>query len=353
MTAKARVLSLIGRYGADTVKGAMRKIIDRLSPRDNGKFFFTTLIETNAYRALEGAANARAMLESGFTTIRDVGNAGNYADTDLRRAIDEGLVPGPTMINAGRIIAPYGGQFHLQPERRELGEPEYLYADSRDELRRAIRENIQYGAKVIKIVVDDQPYIYSVDDIKFIIEEAARAGLKVAAHCGVRPQTGTENGPHNAAQGGVASIEHGFRMRDEDLELAKQHNVVLVGTDFTAEAERDAPLPSGWHKLCVDRLKRAGHDVAVVDLQPGETRGTLSMAEIDSWVEAGIPASVILKSMTTNAAALLGVEKERGAVKVGLAADIIATPDDPLANITTLKHVSFVMKDGKVFRNRN
>ena len=329
-------------------------------PRDNGKFFFTTLIETNAYRALEGAANARAMLESGFTTIRDVGNAGNYADTDLRRAIDEGLVPGPTMINAGRIIAPYGGQFHLQPERRELGEPEYLYADSRDELRRAIRENIHYGAKVIKIVVDDQPYIYSVDDIKFIIEEAARAGLKVAAHCGVRPQTGTENGPHNAAQAGVASIEHGFRMRDEDLELAKQHNVVLVGTDFTAEAERDAPLPSGWHKLCVDRLKRAhkigvtmayGTDVAFA--QPGETRGTLSMAEIDSWVEAGIPASVILKSMTTNAAALLGVEKERGAVKAGLAADIIATPDDPLANIATLKHVSFVMKDGKVFRNRD
>ena len=77
------------------------------------------------------------------------------------------------------------------------------------------------------------------------------------------------------------------------------------------------------------------------------------MAEIDSWVEAGIPASVILKSMTTNAAALLGVEKERGAVKAGLAADIIATPDDPLANIATLKHVSFVMKDGKVFRNRD
>src|SRR2546422_5321933 len=102
-------------------------------PRDNGNFFFTTIMETNAYRAIEGVANARALLESGFTTIRDLGNAGNYADTDLRHAIEDGWVPGPTIINAGRIIAPYGGQFHLQPERRELGEPEYFYADRSEE----------------------------------------------------------------------------------------------------------------------------------------------------------------------------------------------------------------------------
>ncbi len=325
--------------------------------RDNGNFFFTTLLDTNAYRALQGVANARAMLESGFTTIRDVGNAGNYADTDLRRAIEEGFVPGPTIINAGRIIAPYGGQFHLQPEKRDLGEPEYLYADTRDELRKAIRENIHYGAKVIKIVVDDQPYIYSVDDIKFIIEEAAKAGLKVAAHCGVRAQTGTLTGTHNAAEAGVASIEHGFRMTNDDLELAKKNNVVLVGTDFSEMAAREIGHPE-WHALCVDRLKRAyqigvtmafGTDVALA--YPGQTRGTLSISLIDSWVEAGIPARVVLKSITTNAAALLGLEKERGAIKAGLAADIIATPENPLENIRTLKQVTFVMKDGEVFKH--
>src|SRR5262245_57244156 len=122
--------------------------------RDGGRYYFTTLIDSTAYRALQGAANARSMLETGFTTVRDIGNAGNYADTDLRRAIEEGLVPGPTIINAGRIIAPYGGQFHgIQPDRPDLGEPEYLYADTPEQMRMAVRRNALFGAKVIKIVV--------------------------------------------------------------------------------------------------------------------------------------------------------------------------------------------------------
>ena len=126
-----------------------------------------TLLETNARRALMGVVNAREMLAAGFTTVRDVGNAGNYADTDLRRSIEEGWIPGPTVINAGRIIAPLGGQYHhLQPERPDLGEPEYLYADTPEEMRLAVRKNVLFGAKVIKIVVDDQPYLYSVDDVR-------------------------------------------------------------------------------------------------------------------------------------------------------------------------------------------
>src|SRR3954466_15826375 len=146
---------------------------------DNRSLYYTDILEPGSYRAILGVANARAVLDSGFTTVRDVGNAGNYVDTSLRLAIERGVVPGPTIINAGRIIAPFGGQYHLQPERRSLAEPEYLFADTRDEIRKAIRENVHFGAKVIKIVVDDQPYIYSVDDIKFIVDEAARAGVKV------------------------------------------------------------------------------------------------------------------------------------------------------------------------------
>lgn len=195
--------------------------------RDGGRYYFTTLIDSNSYRAIQGVANARAVLEVGFTTVRDVGNAGNYADTDLRRSIEEGLVPGPTIINAGRIIAPFGGQFQMQPDKPGLGNPEYFYADTRDELKKAIRENIHYGARVIKIVVDDQPYIYSVEDIRFVIEEAARVGLKVAAHCW------TEAGARNAAEAGVASIEHGVAMSNEALEIAKRNRVVLVPTPFT------------------------------------------------------------------------------------------------------------------------
>ena len=319
--------------------------------RDAGNYFFTTLLDTTAYRAIEGVANAKAMLESGFTGVRDVGNAGNYADTDLRRAIERGVVPGPTMVNAGIIIAPYGGQFHLQPEKKDLATPEYLFADSRDEMRKAIRQNIHFGATLIKIVVDDQDYIYSVDDIRFMISEAHASGLKLAAHCWTHP------GAHNAAEAGVDSIEHGFRMTNEDLELAKKNNVTLVGTDFTEQMIKATGGGPGEHQIWVDRLKRAykiGVNMAFgtdVDVElPGETRGTLAINYIDTWAEAGVPAADTLRALTINAARLLGVDKERGALKPGLAADIVATPENPLDNLQTLKKVSFVMKDGVVIK---
>jgi imidazolonepropionase-like amidohydrolase len=319
--------------------------------RDGNSYFLTTLYDPTPYRAIEGVANARDMLAAGFTTVRDVGNAGNYADTALREAIERGLVPGPTIINAGRIIAPYGGQFHLQPERPELASPEYAIADTRDEMLKAIRENIQFGAKVIKIVVDDQKYIYSADDIRFMVEEAHRDGLKLAAHCW------TEAGAHNAAEAGVDSIEHGEMMTNEDLQLAKKNHVVLVGTDFTERAALENGFPD-LHRVFVDRLKRAyqigvtmafGTDVFVY--VPGETRGTQAAEYVDSWVEAGIPAKDTLRAMTINAARLLGVDGERGAIQPGLAADIIATPENPLDNIQVVRKVTFVMKDGSVFKN--
>src|ERR1700674_3590428 len=270
--------------------------------RDAGSYYITTLLDPTPYRAIEGVANARDMLAAGFTTIRDVGNSGNYADTALREAIERGLVPGPTMVNAGRIIAAYGGQFHLQPEKRDLATPEYAFADTHDEMLKDIRENIHYGATVIKIVVDDQKYIYSVDDIRFMIEEAHRSGFKLAAHCWTRA------GAHNAAEAGVDSIEHGQMMTNEDLQLAKKNHVVLVGTDFTESAAQQEGLV-GMHPVFVDRLKRAyqigvtmafGTDVFVY--VPGETRGTLAAEYVDSWVEAGVPAKDTLRAMTINAA---------------------------------------------------
>lgn len=318
--------------------------------RDAGNYYFTTLLDTTAYRAIEGVANARDMLLSGFTSVRDIGNAGNYADTDLRRAIEAGLVPGPTIINAGIIIAPYGGQFHLQPEKKDLATPEYLFADTRDEMRKAIRQNIHFGAKFIKIVVDDQRYIYSVDDIRYMVEEAHASGLKLAAHCW------THAGAHNAAEAGVDSIEHGFRMTDEDLQLAKKHNVTLVGTEFSEKMTQ--ALGNPWeHEIWVDRLRRA-HAIGVnmafgtdVDIAlAGETRGTLTIDYISSWIEAGVPAADTLRAMTINAARLLGIDKDRGALKPGLAADIIATPENPLDNLNTLRRVSFVMKDGAIIK---
>jgi imidazolonepropionase-like amidohydrolase len=312
--------------------------------RDGGSYYYTTLRDPDAMRAVQGVVNARTMLQAGFTSVRDVGNEGNYACVQVRSAIQQGWIVGPTMITAGRIIAPYGGQFHLQPDKPALAEPEYYFADTRDEMIKAVRENVHYGATVIKIVVDDQRYIYSVDDIAFIKAQAAASGLKLAAHAW------TEPGAHNAAAAGVTSIEHGFDMTDEDLELAKKNGVALVGTEYLANGDTTSD-----HRQWVDRLRRA-YKVGVLlvygtDATPlivGTTRGVDAMTGIDPWVEAGIPAPVILKAMTTNATRLLGVDGVRGTLKVGQYADLIATPDNPLTNIQTLKQVSFVMKNGKI-----
>jgi imidazolonepropionase-like amidohydrolase len=321
---------------------------------DTGDFLFMNLRRRTGFRAIQGIVHAREMLEAGFTTVRDVGNAGDYADIDVRNAINDGLVPGPTMISAGRIIGPFGGQFELRPDKSVLANnSEYLFADTQDEMRKAIRENIYYGATVIKIVVDAQKYMYTVDDIRFIVSEAARAGLKVAAHCQ------TEEGERHAAEAGVASIEHGWYLPNDVAELMKKNNVMLVSTDATVKVlggfgwnETDA---KEIHADRVERLRRAlragvtiafGTDVMVK--VANETYGTLAIGYIDSFVEAGFPAKTILQILTVNPARLLAVEKVRGSIAPGKYADIIATPENPLDDIQTLKHVSFVMKNGKV-----
>ena len=320
--------------------------MDVQAARDAGRYYYTTLNDPDSFRSIQGVVNARTMLETGFTSARDVGNEGNYACVSVRRAIQRGMIPGPTFYTAGRIIAPYGGQFHLQQDKQNLAEPEYFFADTRDEMVKAIRQNVHYGATVIKLVVDDQRYIYSAEDIKFMVDEAARSGLKLAAHCWTRA------GAHNAALAGVNSIEHGFDMTDEDLAIAKKNGVVLVGTDYLALD--DSPKN---HQQWVDRLKRANklgvtmaYGTDATDEKAGQTRGSEAMRGIDPWVEAGVAPKDILQAMTINAARLMGVDKDRGLLRVGLAADIIAVPENPLENISTLKKVSFVMKNGAVVK---
>lgn len=323
--------------------------------RDAGYYYITTLYDSNSMRSIQGTVNAKSMLEYGFTTIRDVGNEGNYACVEVRRAVDQEMIPGPTMITAGRIIAPYGGQFHLQQDKQDLATPEYAFADTRDEMRKAIRENLHYGARVIKIVVDDQRYIYSVDDIKFMIEEAHDAGVKLAAHCW------TERGALRAAQAGVDSIEHAVKISDEALTIAKQKGIPIVPIPFT---EIDAVLsgePGGNkesdEKMFADPVKRAlkagvtmvwGPDIIFSTKE--YPRGRLSIDTVDNWVAAGIPAGVILQALTTNPAKLLSVDKDRGALKTGMKADIVAVADNPLEKITTVKNVTFVMRNGKVYK---
>jgi imidazolonepropionase-like amidohydrolase len=318
--------------------------------RDANNYYFTTLTEPTAYRAVQGVGNGIAMLRAGFTTIRDIGNAGLYGDVALKQGIEEGWVDGPTMLVSGIIIAPFGGQFQMQPEKPELGEPEYIYADTRDEIVKAVRQNAHYGADFIKIVTDDQRYIYSVEDIKLFIEEAGRIGMKVAAHAWM------PTGGHHAALAGVASIEHGLYLPDSTLRVMKKNDVYLVGTDFTELASKE--MGTDYFKPAVDRLRRAykiGVPIAfgtdVVFSLKGQDRGTLTIDFVSSFKAAGIPAKNILKMMTGNPARLLGIEKERGFIRPGLAADIIAVPGDPLSDIDALRQVNFVMKNGRVIKH--
>jgi imidazolonepropionase-like amidohydrolase len=179
--------------------------------------------------------------------------------------------------------------------------------------------------------------------------------LKVAAHCG------TDAGARNAAMAGVASIEHGSRMSDETLELAKKNNVVLVGTDFNyhywLEYGFTEEIARRVYDRGLDRIRRAdriGTPMAfgadIIYDSSGKSRGELSLSLIESYLDAGLSSKSILQMLTINAARLLGVDNDRGAIKPGLAADLIATPENPLDNIQSLKQVRFVMKEGKVFK---
>jgi imidazolonepropionase-like amidohydrolase len=321
-----------------------------VNPRDAGNYRLTLITDPTPYRAIEAAGNAFTMLQSGFTVVRDVGNAGNYADTALRQAIEAGWVPGPTVVNAGRIIGSFGGQMQESPEREELAAPDYLIADTNDEIIKAVHRNVHYGAKLIKVLADEDASHapYTVDQLKLFVAEAANAGRKVAAH------VHTERAARNAIEAGVWSIEHGNVLTDEILALMKAKGTWRAGTDTPLTAYRGTQ--AGFERS-VDRLK-AAYRIGVRSCfstdayvhTPGLTRGELAIDYLVTWKAAGIPAKDILKAMTTYGYQVSEVEKERGPIQVGLAADMIAVAGDPLTDIDVLRKVTFVMKDGKVFK---
>src|SRR5207247_5151222 len=151
--------------------------------------------------------------------VRDMGNNALYADTALRQAIEQGWVPGPTIIPSGIIIGGMGGQFSPTPEmvkEHNIVYPEYLDADTPDEIIKAVRQNALFGAKVIKICVDCKPWGYSVDDIRLVIREAAKIGLKVGGH------VQTVDGARRAIEAGIWSIEHDSGLNDELHKLMAQ-----------------------------------------------------------------------------------------------------------------------------------
>lgn len=320
-------------------------------PPIRNSLLFNYITKPTPFRAIEAASNAIQMLNSGFTVVRDLGNAGNYVDTALREAIEQGWIPGPTIVNSGIIIAPTGGQFRLTPEMardKNLIYPEYLEADTPDEIVKAIRQNVLFGAKVIKIAVDAQPYMYTIDELKLFVSEAAKARVRVAAH------HGSVEGARRAIEAGVWSIEHSGGLDDANHKLMAQKGIWRAGTETPVNEARGNKAA---FERSVARLKNAYENKVPLLFStdgdtyiPGKTRGEVVLTYLPAWKASGMPVPEILKALTINGYKVCELESVRGPIKPGLAADIIAVAGNPLEDIDAVQRVEFVMKDGLVFK---
>jgi imidazolonepropionase-like amidohydrolase len=323
----------------------------KIDPERNN-YYVTYISESTALRAIEAASNGMQMLAAGFTIVRDMGNNGNYADTALRQAIEQGWIPGPKIINSGIIIGGMGGQLWPTPEMgigKNIVYPEYINADTNDEIVKAVRQNMLYGAKVIKICVDCKPWGYSVEQIKLAIAEAASNGLKVEGHVQTVP------GARRAIDAGIWSIAHDRGLNEEMHKLMAKKGIFRAGTE-TPGSLVGHQTPEGFART-VASLKNAYENKVPMTYStdadyyvPGKTRGEVAIEFIETWKAAKIPDVDILRAMTVTGYKVSETENERGPIKPGLAADLIAVPGNPLEKIDALRDVQWVLKDGVVFK---
>ncbi len=322
------------------------------------------VIETPADWALYGAFFAGQTLQAGFTTVRDAGAWPGFPDVALMRAIDAGRVPGPRMFPAGHYISITGGHCDVggfAPGIMELG-PNQGIANGTDEILRAVRYQAKHGVKVIKVCATagvfsrgDLPGAqqYSARELRTIVEEATRQGLRVMAHA-----HGAE-GILTSVKAGVHSIEHGSVLTPEIVAEMVRRGTYLVPTIHLS----DTPLPENTPE--VTRRKRAALIVhrnrsftlaleAGVNIAFGTDTGVLrhtqGSKEFYAMVRRGMSPAHALRTATLNAADLLGVS-DRGRLEPGLLADIIAVDGNPLEDIRVMETVPFVMKGGAVVKS--
>jgi len=323
-----------------------------------------------AKRALIGAANARDMLEAGFTAVRNVGHSGVNGDAALRDAINEGLIPGPRVQAACRKLTPVGGQVvELRSENAAaIIAEEFLTVGNVEEARRAVRQALADGADVIKVVVDDNNRVLNSDEMRAIVEEAHHVKIKVAAHAT------TQAGVQAAIDGGVDSIEHADEATEDQFKAMRDKGIFLDPTLLTAQSLRDIYLKSLYFspeettkfekeikafidlsKAKLQRALKAGVKIAAgSDMwmrYPGKKRGEATTVMFEAMVDAGLPQVETIRAATINAAELLGWQDRAGSVEAGKFADLIAVAGDPLKDVGELKRVRFVMKGGEVVKN--
>ena len=318
--------------------------------------------ELPADAALRGARNAKRTLEAGFTTVRNVA-AGGFADIALMKAIDAGLVPGPRMIASAHALGITGGHCDATGWAPGIleGGPEEGVVDGVDAAIRGVRYQIKHGARVIKICATAGVLSFdatvgaqqlSDDEIRAIVEETARHGLKVAAHA-----HGTQ-GILAAVKAGVASIEHGSMLNDEIIALMKKKGTYLVPTAYlltampldllpppiAAKAKQIIPVAQESHRQAI----KAGVKIAFGTDAAVYPHG-VNAREFAVYVGYGMTPIEAIRTATSGAADLLGVG-DRGTIAPGQLADLVAVPGDPLKDIKVMEQVSFVMKGGVVVR---
>jgi imidazolonepropionase-like amidohydrolase len=322
-------------------------------------------------QAIRATVFARATVEAGFTTVRDLGSrfvaSHEFVDVALRNSINKGLIVGPRMLVATKGIGATGGHFDSTNGFRDFlfgREPDYTdgIANGPDEIRKAVRFEVKNGADVIKAAVSggvlsltdevDTPQLTPAE-IAALVDESHRLRKKVAVHChGDRPA-------REAIEAGVDSIEHGSFMKPETLTMMKKKGTFLTPTlmatewimskidnypsALQAKAKAAAAARSDMFRNAVKMGVRISFGTDAAVYPHGQ-----NAKEFKLMVDLGMNPIDALKSATANDAELLGISQKLGALEKGKLADVIAVPGDPTADITATEHVSFVMKDGKV-----
>ncbi|HKA85104.1 MAG TPA: amidohydrolase family protein [Acidimicrobiales bacterium] len=324
-----------------------------------------------AVRTLRAVANARRTLRAGFTTVRNLGlfvqTGGLLLDVALRKAIDLGWIDGPRVVPAGHAITPTGG--HLDPTMFQAFAPQVLpltveegIADGVSQVRRAVRYQIKHGAQLIKVCASGGVMShtgpagaqqYSDEELRTIVDEAHRAGLKVAAHAH------GDAGIRAAIEAGIDCIEHGSLMSDETLDLMIERGTFLVATTYLADGMDVSHAAPELQAKAADVFPRAretiskaierGARVACGTDAPAIPHGR-NAKELLALVDRGMTPLQAIRAATTVSAELIDAD-DRGRLEAGLLADVIAVPGDPLADIGVTEDVRFVMKGGQVYRN--
>ena len=329
-----------------------------LHPYNETSWDDQVLREPVALRVARATNHARETLRAGFTTVRDLGTEGaGYADVGLKRAIAQGIIPGPRMIVVTRAIVATGSSGPHYPGDVDL--PQGAEEADASNLVKVVRDQIGHGADWIKVYADyrwgpngETRPTFTLDELKQIVDVARSSGRAVVAH------SSTAEGMRRAVLAGVETIEHGDNGTPEVFRLMKEHGVALCPTIAAGDAilryrgwKHGDPEPA---RITEKRASvRAAIDAGVT-MCSGSDVGVFTHGEngreLELMVDYGLPALQTLRAATSTNARLLHMEDQIGSIRAGVLADLVAVQGDPVADIHAVRNVSFVMKGGSVFR---